>query len=1481
MSPSTIATSTLVLEVMNVNSDSIDVYGLVTELCKHMLQLLYRPCYSRDARFTYDSDVTAIKRLRTKAFEILLNKKKTDVSTLSEDCCPELEETDPIVELQKYAFILKVGTRRARDAATLEDLLQELEESSFLETSSIYPVLRLLLRLKDSKSSLSPITNIFYYGQPNPAVPEVRCTDDDDKPLFQMYPMECFILSDKFEATLEPRKLPIAYAAPTQSVLDEMRFSRGPIISRGAIDAESPYIGTPVSPAFVSNHAFDAVSSQAMVSPNINCTATPIMDTYVLQEIVMLGDEDQNESAFVPWEKGLVTSYLNLPSAHADSVAARDESVLRSCKSCDSIIVTDELNDTTNAWNRVWSQVDGSNIDATALDDYRSWECFGEALPAARAAKFVTDTPTATIYLAKLKQMNSLALLSEKVMDVVPLLEQISTKKFVNDVESMLIGIESETFEYAHTTGFSLRKGISVYGACSESLENICQEAVNWGNCFKFLTHFVQPKEQNGKLIEEGRIYKAMCANIKELLLYYQAALLRIFSRHDKKERLLETLQKVRPVAVLIAKVAKLCELYKENGCAFREGNTILTRIYNEAIKVTDPKVALVFYSLLKACCEVYFRFLQKWMFEGICDDIYGEFMIQVRPQYLRNRGQRFWTKSFSICNEAVPGFLTDLAESILQCGKTVRLLRICDTKNPVCHVCVTEQPEVKVCLSVEALYEQSSRCRRYESSGKLALGPILDLSTAILNEKQTEKETAEFVVRAQSDRLRRIREREDALRQVARAKREFLSSLKEQFSATRRLRKETENESSNKVAVICQTGQENERTRLLNYYESLTDDVDKRCMRSRWRAKRMTYRDKRVEAMIAARNNCPRDVPSKVIKRARSLITLRSLMEETPVSFQDENKNYATTSSHETTGNYDNEKVGVHDFLGNNRISPLSEDAFPKHSIAATADIDLFYNIETTIPYASKEPDDILHRLSGYDKDDGASTTTQRPTFLNVSAVDDDTTTLATLDSRTNKYVGSLDCDMTPNNNQLIAVDLQRRNANNLARKTSDYSDDDDTTVDRLRRESDLITPMSCTTDDNNFASLVQSPSSDTRDIDTTDIQEDDSRFREAPFPLTRATASPSATTVAAAPPLSVADVEIIDHTSLQAYLEKSIRIPLNVQSRLVNNAVIKYFLKENNLLLHLHSLRSYFFLLNGEFAKSLTDSLYARLYDISIPIELFNSATLTNLLERALVNSFNSVYVNSELLSLSATDTPAQLHISDPTALDCLSLNYKINWPLNIILDDTVMQQYGKVFKFLITSGRVSWVLQEDFSILKGERKAATSEQYHKLQLYRHSMTQFMNALHNYLTCTVLYASWTEFEKDLGNSLTVDQIYLSHVTYVKRILSRCMLNTRGEKVRVCLNNIFRVILKFHNRLRSRGWIVKSTGYVHPNFKRLEQMYRAFCELRAYMAHVAHKLATSGYQPHLMHFLNALNINEMYDLTVATHPCSTGPLEL
>lgn len=225
------------------------------------------------------------------------------------------------------------------------------------------------------------------------------------------------------------------------------------------------------------------------------------------------------------------------------------------------------------------------------------------------------------------------------------------------------------------------------------------------------------------------------------------------------------------------------------------------------------------------------------------------------------------------------------------------------------------------------------------------------------------------------------------------------------------------------------------------------------------------------------------------------------------------------------------------------------------------------------------------------------------------------------------------------------------------------------DPILNNMQRQNNTDTPMSCTTD--NFTTLSthtplsQIPNSD--DIfalntgqesslsDMTKSIMTEETYFESPmsgnfklpnlFGITGPNVKSSSVSSSS---LTIADVEMIDHTSLQVYLEKSIIIPLQIQAWLVNNAIIKYLVNECNMLSHLHSLRSYFFLLNGEFAKSLTDSLYSRLYTISAPIELFNSATLTNLLEKALMNSFSNNYANSELLSLSAIDPPCQLYVN-----------------------------------------------------------------------------------------------------------------------------------------------------------------------------------------------------------------------------------------
>lgn len=100
-----------------------------------------------------------------------------------------------------------------------------------------------------------------------------------------------------------------------------------------------------------------------------------------------------------------------------------------------------------------------------------------------------------------------------------------------------------------------------------------------------------------------------MCNKIKEVLLRHRTAIDRIFVENGSTG-LLALLDRVRPLGLIITELAKLCHCDSEDKVKLDEGLGILTHIYQEVTKVTQPRVALVFYSILKACCEVYFWYV-------------------------------------------------------------------------------------------------------------------------------------------------------------------------------------------------------------------------------------------------------------------------------------------------------------------------------------------------------------------------------------------------------------------------------------------------------------------------------------------------------------------------------------------------------------------------------------------------------------------------------------------------------------------------------------------------------------------------------------------------------------------------------------------------------------------------------------------------------------------------------------------------------
>lgn len=93
----------------------------------------------------------------------------------------------------------------------------------------------------------------------------------------------------------------------------------------------------------------------------------------------------------------------------------------------------------------------------------------------------------------------------------------------------------------------------------------------------------------------------------------------------------------------------------------------------------------------------------------------------------------------------------------------------------------------------------------------------------------------------------------------------------------------------------------------------------------------------------------------------------------------------------------------------------------------------------------------------------------------------------------------------------------------------------------------------------------------------------------------------------------------------TLTACLQRSVMLPLTYQLEVVNNSILTHFLVNLDMYEHLRSLKDYFFLMDGEFSRSICHNLFAKLTKTLNPQELLNFATLHNILDKALGSSIS----------------------------------------------------------------------------------------------------------------------------------------------------------------------------------------------------------------------------------------------------------------
>ncbi|XP_020774803.2 gamma-tubulin complex component 6 isoform X2 [Boleophthalmus pectinirostris] len=343
---------------------------------------------------------------------------------------------------------------------------------------------------------------------------------------------------------------------------------------------------------------------------------------------------------------------------------------------------------------------------------------------------------------------------------------------------------------------------------------------------------------------------------------------------------------------------------------------------------------------------------------------------------------------------------------------------------------------------------------------------------------------------------------------------------------------------------------------------------------------------------------------------------------------------------------------------------------------------------------------------------------------------------------------------------------------------------------------------------------------------------------------------------------------LQLSEMVSLPVLIKHSVTAPLITHVSLVNKAVVDFFFVELGVERHFEALRHFLLMEDGEFAQSLSDLLFEKVGSGQTPGELLTPLVLNSILHKALQYSLHGDTPLARNFTFALRYLPETFHPHAPDSLNCLELRYRVDWPLNIIITDSCMNKYNRLFSFLLQLKHMVWSLRDVWfhlrrtALVKG---AGRSVQFRQLQLYRHEMQHFVKVIQGYIANQILQVSWSEFITKLTSANDLDAIHRTHADYLNRAIFRGLLTDKAAPVMNIIHSIFSLILKFRAQLIALPWENQQGEAVHPSFIAMQQSYNTFKYYSHFLFKVVTKLVNRGYQPHLEDFLLRINFNSYY----------------
>ncbi|CAA6668506.1 unnamed protein product [Spirodela intermedia] len=247
----------------------------------------------------------------------------------------------------------------------------------------------------------------------------------------------------------------------------------------------------------------------------------------------------------------------------------------------------------------------------------------------------------------------------------------------IDDLLSALVGIEGRFISIRRERGKEDHMVFQIDSSTDLALQELAQRIFPLCENYILIDQFVEARSH----FRNGLVNHAFAAALRALLLDYQAMVAQL--EHQFRLGRLSVQGLWFFCQPMVGSMHALSIVIEKISCSNLSGSATLNLLQNQAKAMAGDGAVRTLLEKMTQCASIpYLRILERWVYEGIIDDPYGEFFISedkslLKESLTQDYDAKYWKQRYSL-KDGIPSFLTGVAGTILTTGKYLNVMREC-----------------------------------------------------------------------------------------------------------------------------------------------------------------------------------------------------------------------------------------------------------------------------------------------------------------------------------------------------------------------------------------------------------------------------------------------------------------------------------------------------------------------------------------------------------------------------------------------------------------------------------------------------------------------------------------------------------------------------------------------------------------------------------------------------------------------------------